>query len=114
MPTFREKPKPPHFKVNLHNFFKCLAETTCLTILLEYFVKCADLVALKNKAYPAQFKKAQENEDLETVAESALKQIEEKKYSAELQNRGISRILTLGIVFQGKRVLVKEGHPRDA
>ena len=55
-----------------------------------------------------EFKKAQEHEDLETVAINALKQIEEKKYNRELQNRGIQDILHLGFAFQGKKVLIKQ------
>lgn len=58
-----------------------------------------------------EFKKVDEDEkeDLEKAAQAALQQIKEKKYEVELSNRGISRIITLGIAFQGKQILVKQG-----
>ncbi len=58
-----------------------------------------------------EFKKVddEENEDLEKAACIAIAQIEEKKYVAELNSRGIARTLTLGIAFQGKQILVKQG-----
>ncbi len=49
-----------------------------------------------------------EKEGLEEAANLALKQIVEKKYVAELHSRGIARVITLGIAFQGKKTLVKE------
>ncbi len=49
------------------------------------------------------------NEKVEDALESALKQIEEKKYSQALLDRGIKNILKLGIVADGKKVWVKEG-----
>ena len=51
-----------------------------------------------------------ENEkDLEQVARLALQQIEAKRYQQELIERGIHKIIKLGIVFRGKEVLVKVG-----
>ncbi len=57
-----------------------------------------------------EFKKVGRSEkaDLKTAVESALKQIEEKKYAKELIDRGIRRILYLGFAFKGKTVLI--GH----
>ena len=56
-----------------------------------------------------EFKKVDEKkETLETCAEKALVQIEEKKYVAELEGRGITQIICLGLAFLGKRVLIKE------
>ena len=55
-----------------------------------------------------EFKKVDEKEDLEKGAEDALKQIEEKKYAAELKSRGIKKILSLGMAFKGKCVFIKE------
>jgi hypothetical protein len=46
--------------------------------------------------------------DLETAVASALKQIEEKNYAQEFLDRGIDRILYLGLAFEGKNVLI--GH----
>ncbi len=58
-----------------------------------------------------EFKKAEEEEgeDLQMATSTALKQIEERQYVADLHSRGIPRILTLGIAFQGKKVLVQKG-----
>ena len=39
---------------------------------------------------------------LETLAEDALKQIDEKHYAAELQQRDVSAILKIAIAFAGK------------
>ncbi|MBF8263194.1 MAG: AAA-ATPase fused to superfamily nuclease [Parachlamydiales bacterium] len=44
--------------------------------------------------------------DMMTAANSALLQIEEKKYASELLDRNIVRILYLAIVFEGKNVLI--------
>jgi hypothetical protein len=38
----------------------------------------------------------------------ALKQIEEKKYEVEVKKRGYNNILKMGVVFDGKRVWVKQ------
>ena len=56
-----------------------------------------------------EFKKAKKGSPLEEAVEEALLQIENKKYVSELKSRGINRVLALGIAFQGKQILVKEG-----
>ncbi len=56
-----------------------------------------------------EFKKTKKGISLKDTAKEALKQIEEKNYVAELHSRGVAKVLTLGIVFQGKKVLVQEG-----
>jgi len=48
-------------------------------------------------------------ETKDMALESALKQIKEKNYSKELIDRGVNDIIKLGIVFDGKRVWLKEG-----
>ncbi|MGE5340023.1 MAG: AAA family ATPase [Candidatus Omnitrophota bacterium] len=48
-----------------------------------------------------------DNETVESALESALTQIEEKKYETELIERGITHIKKLGIAFLGKKVFVK-------
>jgi hypothetical protein len=59
-----------------------------------------------------EFKKveADEGEDLEKAAARALHQIEAQEYQQELLERGIHKIIKLGIVFRGKEVLVKAGN----
>ena len=49
----------------------------------------------------------EEVKDLEQAAQQALQQIEAKGYQQELFERGIHKIIKLGIVFRGKEVLVK-------
>jgi hypothetical protein len=50
----------------------------------------------------------EDNETLETAVESALAQIEQKKYETELIERGIKKVKKLAVVFSGKDVYVKE------
>ncbi len=45
-------------------------------------------------------------ETLETAAENALKQIEDRQYEAAMRARGITNIIKLGISFAGKKHLV--------
>lgn len=47
-----------------------------------------------------------ENE-LEALAETALEQIKDKRYDAELRSDGVKNILKLGIAFSGKKVKIK-------
>jgi hypothetical protein len=56
-----------------------------------------------------EFKSVEQEEvkDLEQIAQLALQQIEAKEYQQELLERGIHKIIKLGIVFRGKEVLVK-------
>ena len=49
----------------------------------------------------------EEVKDLEPIAQLALQQIEAKGYQQTLLERGIHKIIKLGIVFRGKEVLVK-------
>ena len=48
-----------------------------------------------------------EESDLESAVASALKQIDDRKYDLELKERGISRILHLGLAFKGKNVMIR-------
>jgi hypothetical protein len=49
-----------------------------------------------------------EEETKEMALKKALKQIEEKKYEVEVKKRGYNNILKMGVVFDGKRVWVKQ------
>jgi hypothetical protein len=62
-----------------------------------------------------EFKKvnAKRGETKDGALAKAFKQIEEKNYAAELQQRGIQQIRKLAIVFKGKRVWVKEQDTLD-
>lgn len=46
-----------------------------------------------------EFKVAKEKEDLEKISEEALAQIEEKRYYEELRDRGVEKIILVGISF---------------
>lgn len=48
---------------------------------------------------------------LEEGIASAFKQIEDKHYHQELQDRNIHRILYLGLAFKGKQVLIRSKYP---
>jgi hypothetical protein len=51
---------------------------------------------------------AYKEETLELAANSALKQIEKKKYAQEMHARGISSVLAIAIAFSGKNVLIRQ------
>ena len=46
-------------------------------------------------------------EEMEQFAADALRQIDEKRYDAEMIELGVTPIFKLGIAFSGKRVKVK-------
>jgi len=48
-----------------------------------------------------------ESVELDKLADSALKQIDEKMYEAELKASGVEEIIKIGIAFRGKRAVVK-------
>jgi hypothetical protein len=47
-------------------------------------------------------------ETKDSALESAIKQIGDMEYIAKVQKRGYNNILSFGVVFDGKRVWVKE------
>lgn len=50
-----------------------------------------------------------EHTDLSALADSALQQIEAKKYDTELRDNGVNSIITIGIAFRGKSAVVRRG-----
>ncbi len=71
------------------------------------------MIAPHDKTRPAiiiEFKKVNpdKHETLDTAAAGALQQIVDKRYAAELQQSGYTHIISLAIVFEGKKVLVRE------
>ncbi len=48
-------------------------------------------------------------EELKALAQAALKQIEKRKYDAEMKVRGVSKVLKYGVVFSGKTVEIAVG-----
>lgn len=50
-----------------------------------------------------------EHTDLSALADSALQQIETKKYDTELRDNGVNSIITIGIAFRGKSAVVRRG-----
>lgn len=61
----------------------------------------------EDTAYLFEFKVAKREEDLEKKAEEAITQMEENHYDVELRERGIGKLLLLGIAFCGKKGKVK-------
>lgn len=50
-----------------------------------------------------------EHPDLSALADSALQQIETKKYDTELRDNGVNSIIRIGIAFRGKSAVVRRG-----
>ena len=64
---------------------------------------------MRKVGYVIEFKaiEAEDGETVDSAADSALKQIEDKQYETELIERGITNIKKLAIVFSGKDVFIK-------
>ena len=59
-------------------------------------------------AFIYEFKHTNEDKiNLESLADSAVKQIDEKKYDEELKCHGLNNIVKIGIAFRGKSAIVK-------
>ena len=50
-----------------------------------------------------------EHTDLSALADSALQQIEAKKYDTELRDNGVNSIISIGIAFRGKSAVMRRG-----
>ena len=60
-------------------------------------------------AFIMELKTIRKRETKEESLEEALKQINDKKYEIEIIKRGITDIMKLGVVFDGKEVWIKQG-----
>lgn len=67
-------------------------------------------VRRSREAFVIEFKVAKDIDDMESMADEALKQIAEKKYDVELRNDGYKHVSCYGIAFCGKECVV---HCRD-
>ena len=66
----------------------------------------------KEKKYPGiimelKWESGLGESEIEALSDSALRQIDEKRYDTEMTEFGIDRILKLGIAFSGKKVTIK-------
>ena len=48
-----------------------------------------------------------DDQELDSLSMEALRQIDDKRYDAEMLNDGVKNILKLGIAFSGKKVKIK-------
>lgn len=66
-------------------------------------------VAIPNHEILAVFKSENglDDQELDSLSMEALKQIDDKRYDAEMLNDGMRNILKLGIAFSGKKVKIK-------
>ncbi len=55
-----------------------------------------------------EFKRVYDSEKPEHVLSQALKQIEEKIYTAEIEEAGIKKVSKIAIAFRGKELWIKE------
>ena len=60
-----------------------------------------------------EFKCVYDSEKPEDVLSQALKQIEERKYTAELEEAGIKKVLKIAIAFRGKELWMAENNKYD-
>ncbi len=61
-----------------------------------------------NPAFLFEFKYGKRTDELESLSDSALKQIEDKKYDRRLLSAGMNNIIKIGIAFSGKKAVVKK------
>ena len=66
------------------------------------------VILIRENALREQNRNVRKEKSLEETARSAFDRIRERRYSAELKNRGISeeRINRYGFAFEGKKVLI--------
>jgi hypothetical protein len=74
-------------------------------------MKCQQNLVPKDKdrkAFIIELKTIRKRETKDESLENALKQIEDRKYEAEILKRGTKDIIKLAVVFDGKEVWVKK------
>jgi len=62
----------------------------------------------EKRAFVIELKKIRVSETKDSALESAIKQIEEREYISKVQKKGYKNIVSFAVVFDGKRVWVKE------
>ena len=63
-------------------------------------------VRRSREAFVIEFKAAKDVDDMEQMADEALRQIAEKKYDSELRNDGYKYVSCYGTAFCGKKCVV--------
>lgn len=100
-----------YYKIFLIGIFIILANDYIRLSERESGYGRADLVLEpKNKTNPAyifEFKVVNNEDELENYAKTGFEQIKEKEYDVELRNRGIDKIVCVGIAFYRKKLKMK-------
>ena len=100
-----------YYKIFLIGIFIILANDYIRLSERESGYGRADLVLEpKNKINPAyifEFKVVNNEDELENYAKTGFEQIKEKEYDVELRNRGIDKIVCVGLVFYRKKLKMK-------
>ena len=100
-----------YYKIFLIGIFIILANDYIRLSERESGYGRADLVLEpKNKINPAyifEFKVVNNEDELENYAKTGFEQIKEKEYDVELKNRGIDKIICVGLAFYRKKLKMK-------
>ena len=100
-----------YYKIFLIGIFVILANDYIRLSERESGYGRADLVLEpKNKINPAyifEFKVVNNENELENYAKTGFEQIKEKEYDVELRNRGIDKIVCVGLAFYRKKLKMK-------
>ena len=100
-----------YYKIFLIGIFIILANDYIRVSERESGYGRADLVLEpKNKTNPAyifEFKVVNNEDELENYAKTGFEQIKEKEYDVELKNRGIDKIICVGLAFYRKKLKMK-------
>lgn len=100
-----------YYKIFLIGIFIILANDYIRLSERESGYGRADLVLEpKNKTNPAyifEFKVVNNEDELENYAKTGFEQIKEKEYDVELKNRGIDKIICVGLAFYRKKLKMK-------